>query len=163
MPYLFFEESQRFRQAWLWILMISTTLFAVVFPLVMIGKDLKPADVATMAFTPLLILGLFYFLQLKTRIDKDGIYYRFIPFHWKEKFIAWSDVDTAEVIKYSPIGDFGGWGIKYGRKGKAYNVSGNMGLYLRLKNGKKILFGTRRPEELAEVITRHPSPLKTHP
>jgi hypothetical protein len=34
----------------------------------------------------------------------------------------------------------------------AYNVSGNRGLQLELTNGKKILLGTQRPEEIAQAL-----------
>jgi len=153
MSYLYFEETQKFRQAWLWILMIVSTLFAILVPFLAIGKDLKLEDAVILILVPGSVFVLFYILSLKTRIDTEGIHYRFFPFHFREKTISWSKVEMGEVIKYNPIGDFGGWGIKYGRKGKAYNVSGNMGLYLTLKNKKRILIGTQRPEEMAEVVT----------
>ncbi len=43
-------------------------------------------------------------------------------------------------------------GIRYGPKGTAYNVSGKIGLQLELKNGKKILIGTRKPEEIENLL-----------
>jgi TATA-box binding protein (TBP) (component of TFIID and TFIIIB) len=49
--------------------------------------------------------------------------------------------------------EYGGWGIKYGRKGKAYNVSGNRGVQLVFKDGKQLLIGSQRAEELAEAIS----------
>ena len=33
-----------------------------------------------------------------------------------------------EAIKYNPIIDYGGWGIKHSYIGKVYNVSGNFGV-----------------------------------
>ncbi len=49
---------------------------------------------------------------------------------------------------YRPILEYGGWGIRYGLRGRAYNVSGNRGLRVELTNGKHILFGSAKPEEL---------------
>jgi len=40
------------------------------------------------------------------------------------------------------------------KAGVAYNISGNMGLQLELKNGKKILLGTRKPTELEDVLKK---------
>ena len=34
----------------------------------------------------------------------------------------------------------------------AYNVKGKMGLQLVLKNGKKILIGTQKTEELKQIL-----------
>jgi hypothetical protein len=48
--------------------------------------------------------------------------------------------------------EYGGWGVKYGWAGKAYNISGNRGVQLKLSNGKGLLIGSQRPEELAQAI-----------
>ncbi|NVL91956.1 MAG: hypothetical protein HWN71_02845 [Desulfobacterales bacterium] len=55
-------------------------------------------------------------------------------------------------MTYNPLKDYGGWGIRYGRGGRAYNVSGNRGVYLELSNGKSLLIGSLQPEELARAI-----------
>lgn len=51
---------------------------------------------------------------------------------------------------YRPIKEFGGWGMRTafnGKNGKAYNVSGNVGIQLELKNGSKTLLGTQKGKE----------------
>ena len=53
---------------------------------------------------------------------------------------------------YNPIRDYGGWGIRWGTKGKAYNVSGNRGLYLEFSDGKQLLIGLQKPEEFVEAL-----------
>jgi hypothetical protein len=96
-----------------------------------------------------LIVGLLFLLQLKTTVDDEGIHYQFIPFHFKQKTILWQDIKSAEVRKYEPLKEYGGWGIKgFSKKNRAYNVKGNIGLQLVLKTGDKILFGTQKEEEL---------------
>jgi hypothetical protein len=39
--------------------------------------------------------------------------------------------------------EYGGWGIKYGKMGKAYNVSGNRGVQLEFTDGKRLLIGSQ--------------------
>jgi hypothetical protein len=54
---------------------------------------------------------------------------------------------------YRPILEYGGWGIRCGFKGaRAYNVSGNKGVQLILQNGKRLLIGSQKPDELVEAI-----------
>ena len=103
-----------------------------------------------------IIPALFYFLKLKTKVEENGIYVRFIPFHLKEIFISWDQLDECYIRTYSPLGEYGGWGIKYGLggAGKVYNVSGNQGLQLVFKDGSRLLIGTQKPEELQEVIKK---------
>ncbi|MBX2959059.1 MAG: hypothetical protein KF732_03800 [Flavobacteriales bacterium] len=60
------------------------------------------------------------------------------------------------VRQYSPLTEYGGWGIRLGLfgKGTAYNVSGNKGLQLEFTNNKKLLIGTNKPNELTETLTK---------
>lgn len=51
-----------------------------------------------------------------------------------------------KVINY---GFVGGWGIRLWTKyGTVYNVSGNKGLFIKLKNGKTMVIGTQKSQEL---------------
>jgi hypothetical protein len=95
---------------------------------------------------------LFVFMRLETVIDRKGCSVRYIPLLWKFRTISWDNVEKAYVRKYNPVTEFGGWGIKSLRNSKAYNLYGNTGLQLELKNGKKILVGTQSPEEIEEIL-----------
>jgi hypothetical protein len=86
----------------------------------------------------------------------DGIYIRFFPFHFSYKEIAFHDLKSFEVRTYNALREYGGWGIRYGPQGKAYNVGGNRGVQLVLADGKRILIGSQKPEEfLAAVQAEH--------
>jgi hypothetical protein len=89
-------------------------------------------------------------MKLVTRIAEDGIYVRFTPFHFKEKFYDWDSLSACYVRTYSPLLEYGGWGIKYGfgGQGLVYNVSGNVGLQLKFKVGEPLLIGTQKGEEI---------------
>ena len=80
---------------------------------------------------------------------------RFFPFHFREKHFAWEDISKAYVRRYSPLWEYGGWGIKYGFQGKAYNVSGNEGIQLELKSGKRVLIGTTLPKKASETLVSY--------
>jgi hypothetical protein len=49
---------------------------------------------------------------------------------------------------------YGGRGIRRGRHGWAYTVSGNRGVKLILAGGEQFLIGSQRPEELAAAIQK---------
>jgi hypothetical protein len=102
---------------------------------------------------------LFYFLKLETQITQEGIYIRFFPFHQKFKYFDWRFVNKSYLRKYKPLLEYGGWGIRYGFSGKAYNVSGNDGLQLEYGESKRLLIGTKKPEEL-KTLLRHLGHLK---
>lgn len=160
-----FREVQYFRQKWLWVLLGATSLvmigiFADAWVTQLVLKrpwgDRPMSDtalVATGAFSILAAVGflfLFYRLRLVTEVRKDGILIHFWPL--ARKRIDFAAIRSCRVVTYHPIRDYGGWGIRYGRKGKAYNVSGNQGVELVFAEGKPLLIGSQRPEELAAAI-----------
>jgi hypothetical protein len=65
-----------------------------------------------------------------------------------------AEIVSWDARTYRPILEYGGWGIRYSPFGKgwAYNISGNQGVQLELMNGKRILIGSQRAEELARTI-----------
>ena len=101
----------------------------------------------------------FLSLKLKTRIDEKGIYYQFYPIHLSYRIILWNEISSCYVRKYNAIFEYGGWGFKNSlrikKSGKSYTVKGKIGLQLALKNGKKILIGTQKKEEIQRVIENY--------
>ncbi len=157
MTHLVFEEKQRFNQPWLWVIIIGVSLLLFIkIPLDLIHSSAEdqPLDLSSsliIIFSFLFIVALnvlFYSAKLNTKIDGNGIGITFWPFINKPKVFNWDDIKNAYVRKYKPLSEFGGWGIRYGWNGRAYNTSGNMGLQIILKSGKKILIGTQKPNEI---------------
>jgi len=144
MEYLF-EENQKFKQWWLWVILLS-------FPII----SVSPFDDNPINFTYVLIgLALpliFYLFELRIKISKKGLHYQFFPFHFKYHTINIDKIEKIEALKYKPLVDYGGWGIRYGFKGKAYNVSGNLGIKVYLTNGRNILFGSQKHKELEKAL-----------
>ena len=103
-------------------------------------------------FVDCLILLLVFSSKLNVEINKEEIHYRWFPFHFKTQHIQWKNVLNAEVRKYSPLREYGGWGIKGSFKNRAYNVDGNIGLQLVLLNGKRILIGTKQSDKLEALL-----------
>src|SRR5690606_19532086 len=125
-----FSESHKFNQPWLVGLLIAVILVSAV-PVFIASEDFKTQWELQLVLAFAIILPLFlavfflYFLKLNTKIDLNGIHYGFYPFRRNLKTIPWREIKSCEVIQYSPLMDYGGWGYRYGRKGKALNVRGN--------------------------------------
>ena len=156
-----FEENQKFTQSWLMII-IGISLLV---PLALTIKEWsEKTDKSMEANLDLIItLGIMclviapiIFMKLKTRIDNLGIHYQFFPFHLKPKLITWNEMEKVYVRKYNAVTEYGGWGLKggffYKEKGIAYNVSGNLGIQIELKKGKKILIGTKQEEKVKQAL-----------
>jgi len=149
-----YTERQRFNQWWLWAIIVGINVISIVASWQSISTyGLTFANSFRIVITIFLLVS-FLALKLETRINETGIEVRFFPFHFSFKKISWKEIASVEVRKYSPIGEYGGWGIKYGfsKAGKAYNVSGNKGIQLVLNDGSKLLIGTNNEEEVAKAL-----------
>ena len=149
-----FLEHQSFGKKW-WPLLLPSALVPVAITLYhwQQAPALHWFELLPLAGILLAVWGLFFALRLRTRITQEGIYVQFWPFHWKALFFPWEKIEKAYVRSYSPMGEYGGWGLRYGfSKGKAYNVWGCKGLQLEFSDGKKLLIGTQRPEELENTL-----------
>ena len=156
---ILFTEKQKFNQWWLWAFLLGInglTLFGLIKQLVFRESfGSKPmGDMGLILFT--MFLGLFTYLftkiELITQITNEGIAIKFSPFHRQFKFFKWSEISKCYIRTYSPLKDYGGWGIKYGSLGIVYNVSGNQGIQLEFLDNRNILIGTNKPDEVNAVL-----------
>ncbi len=148
-----FEETQKFRQAWVWALLLVSAAVPVGSLLHAIPQSASLKTNAVIALSLLFLPILFYLLQLQTKVAKGGVYVRFFPIHRKWRFISRDEITAFEKVSYHPLMEYGGWGIRYGRNGKAYNTSGNQGIRFTFADGKKLLIGTGKPDEFNRAVT----------
>ncbi len=144
-----FTEKQRFTQWWLWLL-LSAVMMYIIYNFIEDRQYFSTLELAISILIPILVIILFLAIRLETKIDAQGIYVRFFPFQITFRHYPWRNITKAYVRKYSPLGEYGGWGIRLGLfgTGKAYNVKGNQGLQIILNDEKKILIGTQKQNEL---------------
>lgn len=155
-----FREVQRFNQIWIWLLLLSVPAVFIwgFIQQIVLGNPFgnnPMSDIALIIVGALFGLGLpalFLALRLITEVRSDGLYYRFVLFHRSFQRLLFEEIIKYEIRTYKPIKEYGGWGIRLGAKGRAYNVSGNLGLQLELTNGRKILLGTQQPAVLLAAI-----------
>ena len=93
----------------------------------------------------------FWLLRMTTEVHDDGVHVQFFPL-WRKRIIPFREIRNAAAQTYSPLRDYGGWGIRWGPRGTAYNVSGDRGVLLELAGGKRVMIGSQRPEELEMAI-----------
>ena len=152
---ILFKESQRFTQWWLWLLLLgllALPIYGMIQQLILKEPwGSKPMSDWGLTLFGLGMLGFvyfFYYIQLKTWIHPDSIVVSFPPF-FRKKHFAVSDIAAARVVTYG----FVGYGLRLSPKyGTVYNIKGNKGLALTMKNGKKFMIGTQNPNQVEEVV-----------
>jgi hypothetical protein len=145
-----FYEKQKFTQTAVQIILYTVWAGFLVLSIFLFASSeigLLPAFLL-FAFVSVFVL-VFKSQKLETRISADAICYRFFPLQWRFRVIRKQDIEEMRIVSFDPLGDYGGWGIRIGRKGIAYTVKGTMGLSIRMIKKKAILIGTSRPGQLS--------------
>jgi Family of unknown function (DUF6141) len=158
---IIFREVQYFRQWWVWLLVIAVVALAWWAFIVQIIKGVpfgdRPAPDAVVWIIAILIGMalplLFLTIRMITEVRKDRIRIRYIPLY--TRIVKPGEIKTFEACRFRPIRDYGGWGIRWaGSRGMAYIISGNEGVRLELTDGKKLMIGSQKAEELASAIRK---------
>ena len=99
-----------------------------------------------------LVLILFLVFKLRTSISSENIQVKISPFSLYNQTINWNEIKKYEVVEYSALKEYGGWGYRRNKSGIALNPSGNKGFKIYFKNGEQLLIGTKKSEELKEFL-----------
>jgi hypothetical protein len=119
--------------------MSDTALVAVGIPVMLLGAGLT---------------WLLWAARLITEVRTDGVYYRYFPFIPRYRQMALDEIQSVKPTTYSPIGEYGGWGVRWSLAGRGMglNVSGNRGVRFKTTNGRQKMLGSQRPEEFAVAV-----------
>jgi len=146
MDKILFQETQKFNQWWLWLILLGI-LGSVVWSLLAFKSDVPSIVTVVSIGIALIIFLMFLMLKLKTTITEEKITIHYFPFVKREW--QWNELNTAEVIDY---GFVGGWGIRiWTGYGTVYNVKGSKGLHIKTDH-KEHVIGTQKEEELRSSI-----------
>lgn len=155
-----FFEVQRFRQVWIWVVVIfiaALAWYAFIRQIVFkqsFGNNPAPdwAVFILLAIFGVIFPALFLMMRLEIFVTGQRLVFRMFPLHPRWKEVAAAEIEGAMAIVYRPFREYGGWGIRYGRQGIAYTVSGDRGVLVRLSSGRTFLIGSRRPLELETAL-----------
>ncbi len=162
---LIFREVQAFGPTLRWLLIALMVLSVVIFVIALLGTITDPQTSDTLAEVllsivamaiPIAAVALIFITKLETEVRTDALYVRLYPLHLRYRIFTPQDLAEHYPRTYKPIREYGGWGIRcsFTGKGRAYNVSGNKGVQLVLTNGKKLLIGSQKPDDLAAAIDK---------
>lgn len=155
-----YEETQRFA-VWVYVI-VALTMSAVIvgqFALLMNppknGDPLPPAVPVITIVVTIVIANLLY---MRVRVRENDVYAQLgflFPMMWRR--IGFDVLREHRVIKYRPLREAGGWGIRFGMfEGKPasfVNARGDRGVLL-ISDKRPLIIGSQDPERLAEAITR---------
>lgn len=154
---ILFREEQRFTQWFIWTFLLGLAgipLYGIVQQIFLDKPfgDYPMSDAGLIIFLAGTLLFCYFFrsIRLRTTIARDYLHIHFPPLANKKVF--WGDISEVEIVRYSP---WIGYGMRISATyGTVYNIKGDKGLLLTLKEGKKVMIGTQRPREIEEVVRK---------
>jgi len=154
-----FREEQAFRQWWIWLLIgfVAALQWWGFVQQIVLGRPWGSNPAPDWMMVPLwLLIGIglpvfFVYLRLIVTVTDEAIVVHYRPL--TRRTIQVADVAHVEARTYSPLLEYGGWGIRGLGSNRAYNVSGDRGVELALVDGRKVLIGSQRADALADAIT----------
>ena len=156
---VFFHEVQRSRQWWLWliVLVVTAASWYSFINQVVLGRVIgsQPASNAVIVILWILagvaLPSFFLIVKLEVTVFTDRVDIRFYPM-LKRSYAAAQILDSFPRV-YRPMIEYGGWGVRWSPlNGWAYNTGGKAGVQLILADGRKLLIGSQRADELGEAI-----------
>lgn len=144
-----FQEAQRFRQIWIWGILITVTGVAIGSILFTSPTGLEWEHAIPVGIIGVVILLLFN-LELKTRIDHSRLTFSYSPFI-RERHYRFEEIVSLELIEYNGFWEYGGWGIKWNGDMWSYTTGGKYGLLVKTTD-KKFLLGTQNPKDAQKAI-----------
>lgn len=71
---------------------------------------------------------------------------------WRLRRVPLDRIESVETITHDIARDYGGYGFRSIRGGKAYVANGGRGVRVTLTGGEKLMVGSQRPDELAQML-----------
>lgn len=149
------HERQSFRGTFLMYGIIllelpTLTLISVLYFTGKLGED---------GWIPMLIVGtlipltflLIMSISLETRMDAEAFSYRSSPFQSNWKKLPREQIKSIAIFKKDGLLDYGGVGLRFFRKTKAYVFLADHVIEMKLGE-KKLVFSTKKPKEFEAQI-----------
>lgn len=152
-----FDETQRLHENRIVRFVVpasSLTAVGVALPATLAPGSAPPGLIALIVGMGVGVPLLLAFLPMRTTVGTRALRVRSVV--WFARTIPVEAITSANAVRYNPIRDCGGWGLRRSRRhGLVMNVSGDRGAHVTsLDKGREasMLIGSRRAEELAAAI-----------
>lgn len=148
-----YHEEQTFGRWW-----VGVVIGVLAVPVAFIALEslarpvpLVPSLLSIALFVP--IAAVFLLARLVVDVTLDDVR---VSFHllWPTRRIRVADIRRAHATQYSPLVDYGGWGVRLSWAGWAFNTGGAEGVLVETENGRPVMIGSRHAKELEAAIGR---------
>lgn len=149
-----FVEVQRFRQVWLWLLILglNAIFIYILYTNFIVLKEIETIAYGILAIYiifPLPLTLLFLFIKLESEYTEESLKFRWWPLDRSFYEYKWSELQKIEMKE---IRSFSG-GIRYSPTlGYIHRVKGKHGIFIVPFHGEGIFVGTQQPDQVLSVL-----------
>jgi hypothetical protein len=132
------------------------TIFTIVVPLVMLFAGIVSWFSQPWVSVLLIIVGILMatlYGGQRILVTRQNITVRWGIIGIRVLRLKMAEITGVEAHDFSPLKDFGGYGIRANREMSGYFLGGTHGVKLTTANNKKYLIGSDNPDRLAAVIS----------
>lgn len=102
-----------------------------------------------------IVIPLFVFiLRFDLQIEDGEIKFQYFPFHIKPKRLSIKEIQNYKIVRFDPLGDYGGWGIRKKANTIGYITASGRGVIVLLDGEMQLTFGSDQPKELYLAIDK---------
>jgi hypothetical protein len=161
-----FKEQQRFSNWILWLMIISLAVAVWFWFVATVILSTSSASGLEESITPVwfvvlvwviagIVIPVFVFLlRFDLQIENGEIKFQYFPFHLKPKRLSIKEIKNYKIVRYDPLGDYGGWGVQKKKNTIGYITPSNRGVIVLVENEMQLTFGTDQPKELYLAIDK---------
>lgn len=153
------EDRVVYQERWHWATWLSLILWgsmlACIAPLLAgwgtdspLGERLFLAGAIVMVYVFLFVF--FGGTTIQVRTNHVQVFLGTVPL--VRKRISYGDIVSLEPVRYHPIKEFGGWGVRGWGKKQAWSARGDQALVVTLVTEKQLYLGTDTPQRLEERV-----------
>ncbi len=167
-----FREKQFITDLSIKVLVLSSAIITVIMVGALMykdyeaGNDIKElqAAMAIILTVEALVYLLIFRTALHSRIGREGVFLRYVPFLLRNKIFRWEEIEHWTIRPVSAMRDFGGWGYKVTWKGKKTGLimDSGKGLEIKLHSGKTWVVTTGNPEMLEISMRKYAAEKEQH-
>lgn len=163
---IIFKEQQRFSNWILWLLLISMAVgvwFWFIASIILstgvstgMEESITPAWFVVLVWIIVgIVVPLFVFiLRFDLQIEDGEIKFQYFPFHIKPKRLSIKEIQNYKIVRFDPLGDYGGWGIRKKANTIGYITASGRGVIVLLDGEMQLTLGSDQPKELYLAIDK---------
>lgn len=120
------------------IILVATVVLMVVLTFVIVLLTADPLAIWIMiGITLFLLATVVTTLAFHVRVGDDGLSVNSVV-GWPGVHVPLADVESATVVDVKPMGEFGGWGMRWGPAGFGVVLRSGAGIQVRRRSGKTV-------------------------